>query len=168
MRNLRIRNPADRDDAIQGACAKCLSRGKTVSPALLKKTIENCHKDQVKADRRRKRREKSRATAGRSTDLADFDEQSPLGRTRLQQDERSVDNPSARLERRETRQAIKRAVRAAGLKTDHRCALWAWSRGRVAEFARKRGVAEATVRVWVHRAIQDVRPYMLRECLGRD
>lgn len=168
LHNLRIRNMADLDDAMQSAFLKLSSTRDLVSIPLLPKTIVNCYKDQAKADWRRKRREKSHATGGRSADVPDFDEHFPVGRTPLQRDDRGVDNPSVRLERHETRRAIKRAVRAAGLATDHRCALWAWCRDRVAEFARKRGVAENTARVWAHRARRAIRPYLVAAGLGPD
>jgi hypothetical protein len=77
-------------------------------------------------------------------------------------------DPRDRLYKREIRPGIIRAVRAAKLSPDCLCAIWAWVRGRVGEFARNRGVPESTVRVWVHRALKALRLHLEREGLGPD
>lgn len=62
--------------------------------------------------------------------------------------------------RSEHRWHIKRAIRLAGLRADHRCALWAWLRGSLAEFAERRGVSRTTAGVWALRARRILRPQL--------
>lgn len=169
--SFRIRNKADRDDAIQDAFVK-LRAHPSVTPPLLRATIVNCHKDRVKADQRRTARERSRHMGVReaSDDWLDTDDNSSsVGpRRRPRADDVGLDHPSARLQRQETRRAIKRAVRAARLSRKHRCALLAWMRDGVAEFASRRGVKAVTVRVWAKRAIDALRPHLEREGIYPD
>jgi DNA-directed RNA polymerase specialized sigma24 family protein len=164
-RTLHIRNAADRDDALQDAYVKLLRSHKPITPQLLRKTTVNCHKDRVKADRRRRRRElKSARFHGpleNGTDAESIVRQQPLG-SESKRLSYSAD-PTAKMEQRETRPGIKRAVRAAQLSQDHRCALWAWMRDRVGDFAGRRKVPQVTVRVWAKRA-RDLK----REGLGPD
>lgn len=162
LRKLPIRNVADRDDAIQDACVKLL--GKPITPELLWTATLNCYKDRVKAEDRRRAREQRRTITGLRpvTDHNHTRDSKQLPR----HTEASIDDPSARLHRREIRAAIKRAVRTARLSRDHRCALWAWVRGRVAEFARRRRIREVTVRVWATRARAALRPHLEREGLA--
>lgn len=72
----------------------------------------------------------------------------------------SGDQSSARVERRELRWHIKRAVRRANLRRDYRCALWAWVRDALPEFADRRGISSSTARVWASRARTAIRPYL--------
>lgn len=62
--------------------------------------------------------------------------------------------------RRELRWHIKRAVRRANLRADHRCALLAWLRDSLDEFAARRGITHKTAGVWSWRARQSLRPYL--------
>jgi DNA-directed RNA polymerase specialized sigma24 family protein len=169
-RHLPIHNAADRDDAIQDACVKLCQRGMPVTDPLLRKTILNCHNDRVKAENRRRGREGNRV-------MRNFDPRvKPVTHRRRssQADPAAFDardenqKPSANLERQETLLAIERAIRSARLSPDHRCALRYWLRDRVAEFARRRGIPQSTVRVWAKRAKDALRPYLEREGFGPD
>lgn len=62
--------------------------------------------------------------------------------------------------RRDLRWHIKRALRHANLRPDHRCALWAWLRDSLDEFASRRGIALKTAGVWAYRARESLRPYL--------
>lgn len=62
--------------------------------------------------------------------------------------------------RRDLRRHIKRALRQANLRPDHRCALWAWLRDSLDEFASRRGIACKTAGVWAWRARKLLRPYL--------
>lgn len=59
----------------------------------------------------------------------------------------------------ELRQHLKRAIRMANLSSDHRCALWAWLRNSLSEFAKKRGIPRSTASVWALRAREALRPH---------
>jgi hypothetical protein len=54
--------------------------------------------------------------------------------------------------RHDLRWHIKRALRQANLRPDHRCALWAWLRDSLDEFASRRGITRKTAGVWAWRA----------------
>lgn len=58
------------------------------------------------------------------------------------------------------RRHIKRALRQANLRSDHGCALWAWLRDSLDEFAARRGITRKTAGVWAWRARQSLRPYL--------
>lgn len=165
---LRIRDNPDREDAIQDAYIKL--HDALVTPQLLRKTTVNCHKDRVKADRRRRRRELK--SAGFHGPLENGTEAESIARQQPQGSESkrlsySAD-PTAKMQQCETRAGIKRAVRAAQLSQDHRCALWAWMRDRVGDFAGRRRVPQVTVRVWAKRARDALLPHLKREGLGPD
>ncbi|MCU0916247.1 MAG: hypothetical protein MUC88_17055 [Planctomycetes bacterium] len=168
-RRLRILSPADCDDAIQDACVKLLRKSAVPTLALLHRTILNSNKDRIKAESRRKTHEQLHAVidVDEGSDRPDAESHShDVRMPQAQHCDATEHDPAARLERREMRTAIKRAVRAARLAQDHRCALWAWLRDRVAEFARQRGIPEVTVRVWAKRARDALRPHLEREGLG--
>lgn len=50
--------------------------------------------------------------------------------------------------RHDLRRHIKRALRQANLRPDHHCALWAWLRGSLDEFAVRRGITRKTAGAW--------------------
>jgi DNA-directed RNA polymerase specialized sigma24 family protein len=168
-RTLHIRNAADRDDALQDACVKLLRSHKPITPQLLRKTTVNCHKDRVKAESRRRRRElKSAGFHGpleNGTDAESIARQQPMG-SESKRLSYSAD-PTAKMEQRETRAGIKRAIRSAKLSRDHRCALWAWMRNRLADFAKRRGIPQVTARGWAKRAKDALPPHLEREGLGQ-
>lgn len=169
-KQLRIPNPADRDDAIQDACLKLIKHDISPTVPLLRKTTLNKHKDHVKAEIRRRAREQPRVIAEVYEEWDWFDTDCDCHGVRMPpaQPPRATDySPSSKLERRELRTAIKRALRTARLSRDHQCALWAWFRDHVAEFAKRRGIAEVTARVWAKRARDALRPHAEREGLGR-
>lgn len=60
---------------------------------------------------------------------------------------------------------IRRALRQANLRRDHRCALLAWVRDSLDEFAARRGISRKTAGVWAWRAREALRPHLehLRE-----
>lgn len=62
--------------------------------------------------------------------------------------------------RRELRWHIKRAVRRANLRADHRCALLAWLRDSLADFAARRGIPFKTAGVWARRPRESLRPHL--------
>ncbi len=62
--------------------------------------------------------------------------------------------------RHDLRRHIKRALRQANLRSDHRCALWAWLRDSLDEFAARRGISRKTADVWACRARKSLRPYL--------
>lgn len=157
------------DDTLQDAYLKLLqcNGGATTRPeALLRKVTRNCYKDSVKAASRRRHHERRAAAAVAHQD----DDQRPsvmtectLGSRQTRVSCRLDDaGPSRKLERRELRRAILQAVRVAELRKDHRCALWAWVRGELGDFAKRRSMSVSTARVWVHRACQALRPFLLR------
>jgi DNA-directed RNA polymerase specialized sigma24 family protein len=170
-RRLRISNAADRDEAIQDACVRLLRKPCCLTPELLNITAQNCNKDRIKSERSRKRREWHRAILLSPEDHEQPNSECGHRNLRIASSENlePVENdPSARLRRRETRAAIKHAVRTAKLSRDYRCALWAWLRDRVAEFANRWGVPEVTIRVRAKRAKDMLRLHLERESLGLD
>lgn len=62
--------------------------------------------------------------------------------------------------RHDLRRHIKLALRQANLRPDHRCALWAWLRESLDEFAARRGITRKTASVWACRARIALRPYL--------
>lgn len=154
VRSLGIASPTDRDDAIQDACLKLLTRPLPVTPQLLRKTTLNRHKDRVKGERRRSAREKRRANG--APNEASY---APHG-------DAIILDPTSNLLRREKRLAIKRAIRAAQLPAKQRCALWAWMRGRLKDWALRREISPATTGVWAYRARKALRPHLVRAGLG--
>jgi DNA-directed RNA polymerase specialized sigma24 family protein len=169
QKQLHISRTADRDDAIQDACLKLLEKDICITRELLGTAILNCYRDRVKGEIRRKARERPRAISDvpEDCDRSDTDRWSrSLQMPPVDNSDATDCSPSTRLERRERRAKIKRAIQAARLSQDHRCALWAWSRGHLAEFVRRRGIAPATARTWVKRAIDALRPHLEHEGLG--
>lgn len=144
LTSLKIRNPHDRDDAIQDAYIKLV--GKETSLPLFYRATQNSAKDLIKAERRRKTRESIQSV-------------------RSFQNRGTVD-PTARAERREMRAAIKRMFRAAGLSPDYRCALRAWMRNELAGWAARKGVNKNTARTWVNRGIVMLKPFSAEVGLG--
>lgn len=147
-------------------------RGRKVPPengdrvAWLVRIAQNIAKDDAKAERRRKRREQSVACRDHHDKSAYRN--NPVDSPRLQaQTGRGRDGcPAAALEHRELRRAIVNAVRKARLPRDHRCALWAWVRGGLAEWAKRHKVSAATTRVWALRAREAIRPWLVRAGFG--
>lgn len=80
--------------------------------------------------------------------------------------EGASDSPYVRASQRDVRWHIKRAMRLASLRPDHRCALWAWLRDSLDDFARRRNIPRKTAGVWAYRARRALRPHLehLREC----
>lgn len=164
------------DDAIQDAYLKLHSHHNITEP-LLCKTAQNCYKDRIKAETRRRDRERlayDRSPAGvaaariesrrrhNKRRLAD----PSLRRDSVFRDPEpgtkpDINDPSERAERRETRAAILRAARLSMLRADYGSALWASVRDRLAEFAKRRGIPIATARVWAHRGRQKLRPFLV-------
>lgn len=157
--------PDDRDDALQQAFLK-LRDHPDCTVQLLRKTAQNCYRDSVKADFRRRKREKG----GLPAQYEDPCNAEPKPRKRGMKHDNAgqsyTHEPSANMERREMRAAVKRVIRDARLSRKHRCALWAWLRDRVADFATNRGVPQVTVRVWAHRALKALRPHLERAGFG--
>jgi len=116
----------------------------------------NVAKDQSKAAKRRARRERVAAhgSTGLGKDLRCFPSLSGLT------------CPSAGIERRELRLLLRNAAHTAGLPKWHLCALWAWMRDRLAEWATLRGVKLSTAYVWAHRAREALRPVLMRMGFG--
>lgn len=164
LRTLPIHNEADRDDAIQTALLKLLAEP-MVTPQLFYTTIVNSHRDSLKAERRRRNREHRFAEA-------EYHRRGGCGQRRgctgqlLHAPDEVIADPSARLRRRDERAAILRAIRAAGLSREHQCALRPWAHNSLIEFARRRGVPEATARCWAKRARDPLRPHLEREGIG--
>lgn len=76
------------------------------------------------------------------------------------------DRVETRAIRHDLRWHIKRAARHAKLRPDHRCALWAWLRDSLDDFATRRGIPHKTARVWAWRAREALRPHL--EHMRRD
>lgn len=172
LSRLRIPNEADREDAIQDAALKLFSKAGAVTPELLYASTLNCHKDRVKAESRRKKREQAHSLFDNfpryQRAARDHDHYStpPSDDQRQLESIASSLDPSARLVKLETRAAIKRAIREAGLSRNHRCALWAWIGGRLQQFAARRRIAPTTARVWVYRAQESLRPHLISQGIG--
>lgn len=122
---------------------------------------KNLVRDRERAHRRRCRRE--RAVAIQRT--CDHPLVCDLGVLRDRSGQRS-DRAETWAIRRETRRQIQRAVRLAKLRPDHCCALWAWLRNSLKEFADRRGIPQHTAAVWATRARRALRPHL--EYLRRD
>ncbi len=168
-KQLHIPRTVDRDDALQGACLKLIERRIPVTLPLLRQTTLNKYKDDVKAEIRRKAHERLRAIHEVPEDSGWPDTECRSHSVQVPQidgPDATDYSPSTRIEHRERRAKIKRAVRAARLPRNHRCALWASSRGHLAEFVRRRGIPPNTARTWVKRAIGALRPHLEREGLG--
>lgn len=169
---LHIPNEADREDAIQDAALKLFSRASTVTPELFCASTINCHKDRVKSESRRKKREQAHSHSNhfsryrRAARDPDHHSTPPSNKQRQLESIASSPDPSERLVKLETRAAIKRAIRRARLSRNHRCALWAWMRDGLQEFEARRQIAPSTAHVWVHRAQESLRPHLISEGIG--
>lgn len=75
--------------------------------------------------------------------------------------EATSDRVDQRAIRWEQRLHIVLAVGKANLRSDHRCALLAWCRDSLDEFAQRRGIPRSTASVWAKRARDKLRPYLL-------
>lgn len=167
-RKLGILNDALRDDAIQDAYVKLVRSGRPVTLPLLLKAVKNACMDRLKSDKNRSARELRRAGFVAPTANGP-NEQSIASVQPMAHDPKPLSysaDPAERMVKREKRRAIKRAIRAARLSRDHRCALWAWVRGRLTEFAERRGVKQVTARVWAKRARDAIKSHLEREGLG--
>lgn len=135
--------------------------------AWLLRVATNIANDDVKAETRRKRRERQ---VGRGNDCNDAHnhDRTDSRRPQPRNEPTHEEMPGAALERRELRRAIANAVRTVRLPRNHRCALWAWVRGRLAEWAAGRGIPAATARVWALRAREALRPHLIVAGLGPD
>lgn len=160
--------------AVQDVLGRTWQRARDGMPAegdrtaWLRRVATNIAKDDAKAETRRKRRERQVTSSDDSTGTACSHRPShsrgPQARDEPMHDER----PGAALERRELRHAIVKAARTARLPRNHRCALWAWLRDRLAEWAAEREIPAATARVWALRAREKLRPRLLAAGLGPD
>lgn len=135
--------------------------------AWLRRVAVNIARDDQKAETRRRRHEREVGCSDRRDETCAND---GSGRQRTQARNEPVHDvgPDAALERRELRCAIVNAVRTARLPRNHRCALWAWLRGRLGEWAAGRGIPAATARVWALRAREKLRPHLFAAGLGPD
>jgi DNA-directed RNA polymerase specialized sigma24 family protein len=66
----------------------------------------------------------------------------------------------AEANRHDLRLHIKRAMRKAKIRRDHRCALRAWLRDSLDEFAERNGITRKTAAVWACRARKALKPYL--------
>lgn len=169
---LHIPNKTDREDAIQDAALKLLSKARAATPELLHTTTVNCHKDRVKTESRRKERERAYSTSKQPARYPRFardpDHHSDpiVNEQRPPESIASNPDPSERLVKHETRAEIKRVIREARLSRDYRCALWAWCRDRLQEFGARRHIPPPTARVWVHRALKSLEPHFISQGFG--
>ena len=69
-------------------------------------------------------------------------------------------DPADAAEGRELRRLLKTAVRKARVQREHRCALWAWMRDRLKEWAIRNAVPYSTARVWARRAREALCPHL--------
>lgn len=172
QRRLRPRLP--RAIAVQQLLGQTWQRARDGMPAegdrtaWLLRVATNIAKDDAKAETRRERRERQVAPGddfnGTACSHHPSHSRGPQARDEPTHDER----PGAALERRELRRAIVSAVRIAPLPRRHRCALWAWLRGHLAEWAAEREIPAATARVWALRAREALRPHLVIAGLGPD
>ena len=138
------------------------------------RSFKNLIKDRERAFYRRRRRECAVAiissNRSRSCNHSSFGDVEVLrGRSEF-----AMLPPEAIAIRYELRWHIKRAMRLANLRPDHRCAFWAWfrtthlphcldpidQRAPLEVFAKRRGVAPSTVKVWAMRARDMLRPHL--------
>jgi DNA-directed RNA polymerase specialized sigma24 family protein len=163
-RTIPERSDADLDDAIQNACVKLLQQDRPVTRALARATIINCARDARKSQSRRSNREQRRAMSGGDPQVRRATKH--RGSIRLYPDgvepQFEDRNPSANIELRDVRSALKREIRAAKLSRDHRCALRAWLRGELPEYAKRNGIAASTARGRLKRALDAIRPCAAR------
>ncbi|MBW7904910.1 MAG: hypothetical protein LC135_09915 [Phycisphaerae bacterium] len=120
----------------------------------------NIARDDLKAERRRRRREREVGCTDCRDETCTNDPPN-MHATQAQNEPVHDVGPGAALERRELRRAIVNAVRTARLPRNHRCALWAWLRDEIAKWAAGRGIPAATARVWALRARDALRPHLV-------
>lgn len=136
--------------------------------AWLLRVAVNIARDDAKAETRRRRRERPPWCRGDSDDPSCAHHPSDSRRPQPQDEPAHEEWPGAALERRELCRAIGNAVRTARLPRNHSCALLAWLRDRLPEWAAERGIRPATARVWAMRARDAVRPRLSAAGLGPD
>ncbi|KAB2942117.1 MAG: hypothetical protein F9K17_12655 [Phycisphaerae bacterium] len=129
--------------------------------AWLRRVAVNIAKDDVKAETRRKRRERHMATDDGSDGTARSHYPSQSRGPQVRDEPTHDERPGAALERRELRRAIVNAVRRARVPRNHRCALWAWLRDRLGKWAAEREIPATTARVWAKRARKKLRPHLV-------
>lgn len=132
-------------------------------PRWLFRVAVNIAKDDAKAESRRKRRRMHHDEHRQPECGHDGDD---LHREQTHFEPCYHSNPSAALDRSEHRRVIASAVRAAGIPRNHRCALWAWMRDRLDEWAARHHVKRTTARVWAKRARDALKPYLVAAGLG--